>query len=73
MQPTTTATPQTGTGHVPPGEGTGALDCLAGRTDCGTYTPHGTRPGLRGPMTWSINWGRFGGREFQRTFGRHFG
>ncbi|WP_285801680.1 hypothetical protein [Streptomyces sp. McG7] len=30
-------------------------------------------PSLRGLMTWSINWDRFGGGEFQRTFDGYFG
>ncbi|EFE66818.1 exochitinase 1 [Streptomyces viridosporus ATCC 14672] len=67
------ATPNAGNGHVSPAEVTKALDCLTKRTNCGSYTTHGTWPGLRGLMTWSINWDRFGGWEFQRTFDGYFG
>ncbi|MGV9644362.1 chitinase [Streptomyces sp. NPDC003514] len=67
------ATPNAGNGHVSPAEVTKALDCLTKRTNCGTYATHGTWPGLRGLMTWSVNWDRFGGWEFQRTFDGYFG
>ncbi|MFB8756067.1 chitinase [Streptomyces sp. NPDC059852] len=67
------ATPNAGNGHVSPAEVTKALDCLTKRTNCGSYTTHGTWPQLRGLMTWSVNWDRFGGWEFQRTFDGYFG
>jgi chitinase len=67
------ATTNAGNGYVSPAEVTKTLDCLTKRTNCGSYTPHGTWPGLRGLMTWSINWDRFGGWEFQRTFDGYFG
>ena len=67
------ATPNAGNGHVSPAEVTKALDCLTKRTNCGAYATHGTWPGLRGLMTWSVNWDRFGGWEFQRTFDGYFG
>ncbi|KAB2975084.1 chitinase [Streptomyces sp. SS1-1] len=67
------ATPNAGNGHVSPAEVTKALDCLTKRTNCGTYATHGTWPGLRGLMTWSVNWDRFGDWEFQRTFDGYFG
>ncbi|AZM59769.1 MULTISPECIES: chitinase [unclassified Streptomyces] len=67
------ATTNAGNGHVSPAEVTKTLDCLTKRTDCGSYATHGTWPGLRGLMTWSINWDRFGGWEFQRTFDGYFG
>ncbi|MGA5526930.1 chitinase [Streptomyces pseudogriseolus] len=67
------ATPNAGNGHVSPAEVTKTLDCLTKRTNCGSYAPHGTWSGLRGLMTWSINWDRFGGWEFQRTFDGYFG
>ncbi|MFJ3495312.1 chitinase [Streptomyces sp. NPDC086091] len=62
-----------GNGHVPPAEVTKALDCLTKRANCGSYATHGTWPALRGLMTWSINWDRFAGWEFQRTFDGYFG
>ncbi|WP_309141485.1 chitinase [Streptomyces composti] len=67
------ATPNAGNGHVPPSEVVKTLDCLTRKTGCGSYTTHGTWPELRGLMTWSINWDRFGGWEFQRTFDGYFG
>ncbi|MEG3631361.1 chitinase [Streptomyces poriticola] len=67
------ASTHAGNGHVPPAEVVKTLDCLTKRTSCGSYATHGTWPGLRGLMTWSINWDRFGGWEFQRTFDGYFG
>ncbi|MEW2248810.1 glycoside hydrolase family 18 protein [Streptomyces sp. NPDC006975] len=67
------ATTNAGNGYVSPAEVTRTLDCLTKRTDCGSYSPHGTWPALRGLMTWSVNWDRFGGWEFQRTFDGYFG
>ncbi|KUL71627.1 MULTISPECIES: chitinase [unclassified Streptomyces] len=67
------ATPNAGNGHVSPAEVTRTLDCLTKRTNCGAYATHGTWPELRGLMTWSVNWDRFGGWEFQRTFDGYFG
>ncbi|MFC8664476.1 chitinase [Streptomyces sp. NPDC057199] len=67
------ATTNAGNGHVPSAETNKALDCLTKRTNCGSYTTHGTWPALRGLMTWSINWDRFGGWEFSRNFDNYFG
>ncbi|MFB8777217.1 chitinase [Streptomyces broussonetiae] len=67
------ATTNAGNGHVPPAEVVKTLDCLTKRQNCGSYATHGTWPSLRGLMTWSINWDRFGGWEFQRTFDNYFG
>ncbi|WP_164905034.1 chitinase [Streptomyces cyaneus] len=67
------ASTNAGNGHVPPAEVTKTLDCLTKKTNCGSYTTHGTWPALRGLMTWSINWDRYGGWEFQRTFDGYFG
>ncbi|MFE9775728.1 chitinase [Streptomyces sp. NPDC005931] len=67
------ATANAGNGHVSPAEVTKTLDCLTKRMNCGSYATHGAWPGLRGLMTWSINWDRFGGWEFQRTFDGYFG
>ncbi|GAA2206355.1 glycoside hydrolase family 18 protein [Nonomuraea monospora] len=44
-----------------------AFDCLAKGSNCGTYRPRGVYPGLRGLMTWSINWDRYNGHEFSRS------
>ncbi|MFF9364303.1 chitinase [Streptomyces griseoluteus] len=62
-----------GNGHVAPAEVTKTLDCLTKKTNCGSYPTHGTWPALRGLMTWSVNWDRFAGWEFQRTFDSYFG
>ncbi|MFD9375194.1 chitinase [Streptomyces sp. NPDC059999] len=67
------ATTNAGNGHTSPAEVTKALNCLTKKTDCGTYQTHGTWPNLRGLMTWSINWDRFGGWEFSRNFDGYFG
>ncbi|MBK3629963.1 glycoside hydrolase family 18 protein [Streptomyces sp. MBT49] len=67
------ASTNAGNGYVPPAEVVRTLSCLTERTGCGSYTPHGTWPALRGLMTWSINWDRFAGGEFQRTFDGFFG
>ncbi|MFD6967238.1 chitinase [Streptomyces sp. NPDC059979] len=67
------ATVNAGNGHTAPAEVNKALNCLTKKTDCGTYQTHGTWPGLRGLMTWSINWDRFGGWEFSRNFDGYFG
>ncbi|WP_372453070.1 chitinase [Streptomyces avidinii] len=67
------ATTNAGNGHTSPAEVNKALNCLTKKTDCGTYRTHGTWPGLRGLMTWSINWDRFGGWEFSRNFDAYFG
>ncbi|MEW1801869.1 glycoside hydrolase family 18 protein [Streptomyces virginiae] len=67
------ATTNAGNGHTSPAEVTKALNCLTKKTDCGTYQTHGTWPGLRGLMTWSINWDRFGGGEFSRNFDVYYG
>ncbi|MFF4010124.1 chitinase [Streptomyces sp. NPDC001717] len=67
------ATPNAGNGHTSPAEVDKALDCLTKKTNCGGYQTHGTWPALRGLMTWSINWDRFGGGEFSRNFDAYFG
>ncbi|PBC60757.1 chitinase [Streptomyces sp. Tue6028] len=67
------ASTNAGNGYVAPAEVTKALDCLTKKTNCGSYATHGTWPGLRGLMTWSVNWDRFGSWEFSTNFGRYFG
>lgn len=67
------ASTNAGNGYVAPAEVTKTLDCLTKKTNCGSYTTHGTWPALRGLMTWSINWDRYGSWEFQRTFDGYFG
>ncbi|GEC06435.1 chitinase [Streptomyces spinoverrucosus] len=67
------ASTHAGNGHVPPAEVVKTLDCLTKKTNCGSYATHGVWPGLRGLMTWSINWDRYSNWEFQRTFDGYFG
>ncbi|MFZ3473274.1 chitinase [Streptomyces sp. 4.24] len=69
------ATTNAGNGHTSPAEVTKALDCLTKKagTSCGSYQTHGTWPALRGLMTWSINWDRFGNWEFSKNFDAYFG
>jgi chitinase len=62
-----------GNGYVAPSEVTKTLDCLTKKTNCGSYSTHGTWPALRGLMTWSINWDRFSNWEFQNNFDSYFG
>lgn len=57
-----------GNGYTTPSEVTKTLDCLTKGSSCGTYKTHGTWPGLRGLMTWSINWDRYGNDEFAKNF-----
>lgn len=66
--PSTTGLPK----HiVPPSVVNAALDCLAGGTNCGGFRPPRTYPGLRGAMTWSINWAVTNGNSFARTVAPH--
>ncbi|MDQ0808788.1 chitinase [Streptomyces sp. B3I7] len=67
------ASTNAGNGYVSPAEVTKTLDCLTKKTNCGSYSTHGTWPGLRGLMAWSINWDRFANGEFQKTFDGYFG
>ncbi|MFE9403936.1 chitinase [Streptomyces sp. NPDC006530] len=65
------ASTQAGNGWTSPAEVTKTLDCLTKKANCGAYQTHGSRPGLRGLMTWSINWDRFNGGEFSKNFGAY--
>ncbi|WP_081986623.1 chitinase [Chitinibacter sp. ZOR0017] len=49
-----------------------ALDCLMKGTNCGSYKPGATYPGLRGLMTWSINWDKFNNFEFSTQHRAYF-
>jgi chitinase len=60
-----------GGGIVDPSVVNNALDCLAAGTNCGGHTPPNTYPGLRGAMTWSINWDVTNGNAFADTVGPH--
>ncbi|GHD95161.1 chitinase [Streptomyces naganishii] len=67
------ASTNAGNGYVSPSEVTRTLDCLTRKTNCGSYTTHGTWPALRGLMTWSVNWDRFSNWEFEKNFDAYFG
>ncbi|WP_275412357.1 MULTISPECIES: chitinase [Deefgea] len=49
-----------------------ALDCLMKGTSCGSYKPSAVYPGLRGLMTWSINWDKFNNFEFSTQHRAYF-
>ncbi|GGN76717.1 chitinase [Streptomyces albiflavescens] len=67
------ASTNAGNGYVSPTEVNKTLDCLTKKTNCGSYATHGTWPALRGLMTWSINWDRYGSWEFSKNFDGYFG
>jgi chitinase len=56
-----------GSGYVPPSVVDDALDCLASGANCGSFVPPQTWPGIRGAMTWSINWDAADGYDFADT------
>jgi chitinase len=60
-----------GGGVVAPNLVNQALDCLAKGTSCGSFRPPRTYPGIRGAMTWSINWDVTNGNGFARTVKPH--
>jgi chitinase len=60
-----------GGGYVSPQVVNNALDCLARATNCGSFRPPRTYPGIRGAMTWSINWDVTAGNGFANTVRPH--
>nr|WP_042194304.1 glycosyl hydrolase family 18 protein [Kibdelosporangium sp. MJ126-NF4]CEL21232.1 Chitinase [Kibdelosporangium sp. MJ126-NF4]CTQ96201.1 Chitinase (EC 3.2.1.14) [Kibdelosporangium sp. MJ126-NF4] len=60
-----------GGGYQSPGNVNNALSCLARGTNCGTFKPSTTWPGIRGAMTWSINWDASNGYQFANTVAPH--
>jgi chitinase len=60
-----------GGGYVAPSVVNAALDCLAKGTSCGTFKPPATYPGIRGAMTWSINWDVTNGNAWANTVDPH--
>ncbi len=60
-----------GGGIVAPSVVNAALDCLTRGTNCGSFRPPRTYPGLRGAMTWSINWDVTNNNTFARTVSPH--
>ncbi|HYZ55877.1 MAG TPA: hypothetical protein VE733_20600 [Streptosporangiaceae bacterium] len=56
-----------GSGYVSPSVVNNALDCLAAQANCGSFVPPAAYPGIRGVMTWSINWDASNGYNFADT------
>jgi chitinase len=56
-----------GSGYVSPSVVNNALDCLAARQNCGSFVPPQSWPGIRGAMTWSVNWDASNGYNFADT------
>ncbi|MFJ9697965.1 chitinase [Kitasatospora sp. NPDC101183] len=65
------STSAAGGGYVSPGVVNAALDCLASGTNCGSYKPDTTWPGIGGAMTWSTNWDASAGNPVSGTIGSH--
>ena len=60
-----------GSGYVAPSVVNAALDCLTRGTNCGSFKPSKTYPGLRGAMTWSTNWDATAGNAWSDAVGPH--
>ncbi|MGW7199601.1 chitinase [Streptomyces chryseus] len=60
-----------GSGYVSPSIVNAALDCLTRGTNCGSFKPAKTYPGLRGAMTWSTNWDATAGNAWSNAVGPH--
>jgi chitinase len=60
-----------GSGYTSPAVVNAALDCLAAKQNCGSFVPPTTWPGIRGVMTWSINWDAANGYNFANTIAPH--
>ncbi|MFJ1600559.1 chitinase [Streptomyces sp. NPDC088261] len=58
-----------GSGYVSPTIVNNALDCLTRGTNCGSFKPSKTYPGLRGAMTWSTNWDATAGNAWSNAVG----
>ncbi|MEJ2856691.1 MULTISPECIES: chitinase [unclassified Saccharothrix] len=60
-----------GGGYQSPANVNAALNCLAKGTNCGSFKPSQTWPGIRGAMTWSINWDASNSWQFANTVAPH--
>ncbi|MGW0548384.1 chitinase [Streptomyces altiplanensis] len=60
-----------GSGYVSPSVVNAALDCLTRGTNCGSFKPAKTYPGLRGAMTWSTNWDATASNAWSNAVGPH--
>ena len=54
-------------GYVSPSVVNDALDYLAAQANCGSFVPPASYPGMRGALTWSINWDATNGYNFADT------
>ena len=63
------STSAAGSGYVAPSVVENALNCLAKGTNCGTFKPSTTWPGIGGVMTWSTNWDASNGNQFANNEG----
>ncbi|HTI15387.1 MAG TPA: glycosyl hydrolase family 18 protein [Dictyobacter sp.] len=68
--PATTQAANAGS-YVAPSVINNALDCLERGTNCGSFKPATTYAGIRGVMTWSINWDDSNGYNFANTVKPH--
>ncbi len=60
----TPATPAAGSGYVPSAVVLAALACLQTGNACGIFHPPTLWPGIRGAMTWSVNWDATNGYQW---------
>jgi chitinase len=60
-----------GSGFVSTSVVNAAVDCLTKGTSCGQFHPSQTWPGLRGVMTWSVNWDKSSGNAFSSSVKAH--
>ncbi|MFG2698674.1 chitinase [Kitasatospora sp. NPDC048407] len=65
------STSAAGGGYTSPATVNAALDCLAAGTNCGSFKPAKTWPGIGGAMTWSTNWDALAGGGIAGTVGSH--
>jgi len=63
------STSAAGGGYVSPSVVNNALDCLETGSNCGSFKPSQTWPGIRGAMDWSINWDASNSYNFANTVG----
>jgi chitinase len=56
-----------GSGYVSPSVINNALHCLAAQANCGSFVPPASYPGIRGVMTWPVNWDASNGYNFADT------
>ncbi len=65
------STSAAGGGFVSPSVVDAALDCLASGSNCASFKPATTWPGIGGAMTWSTAWDASAGNQIANTVGAH--